>query len=116
VNGFAINMNNLNPSMKTNIFRTLDLIEAANFLGAHKETVRRLVAKREIPGVKVGRSWRFIEEDLVNYMRNKYSTPDALQGVTVRRTKSWHFTKEKGSGLLTSVSKENAYVKALGLK
>ena len=102
--------------MKTNIFRTLDLIEAANFLGAHKETVRRLVAKREIPGVKVGRSWRFIEEDLVNYMRNKYAAPDASQGAINRSSNKWRFTKEVKLGGSASRTMDKEYKEVLGLQ
>lgn len=51
--------------------KTFNITEAAEFLGAHKETVRRLAAKGQLPGVKIGRSWRFIENDLVIYMRSK---------------------------------------------
>lgn len=96
-------------------FRTMDIIEAAQFLGAHKETVRRLVAKREIPGVKVGRAWRFIEADLVNYMRNKYSMPDASQGAVHRSNKQWRFTKEVKLGRSASHIMDKEYKEALGL-
>ncbi len=41
--------------------KTFNIEEAAEFLGAHKETVRRLAVIGQIPGVKIGRSWRFIE-------------------------------------------------------
>ncbi|QRN02973.1 helix-turn-helix domain-containing protein [Legionella sp. MW5194] len=34
--------------------KTLDLEKAAEFLGAHKETIRRLVATGRLPGVKIG--------------------------------------------------------------
>lgn len=96
--------------------KTLNIDEAAEFLGAHKETVRRLAVTGLIPGAKVGRGWRFIEQDLVTYMRNKYSTCDASQGVNMRSIDIWHSTKEMGSGGLTSAIRENAYAKALGLK
>ena len=37
----------------------LDAQEAARFLGAHVETIRRLARKGEIPSFKVGKDWRF---------------------------------------------------------
>ena len=95
--------------------KTFDINQAAEFLGAHKETVRRLVATGKIPGVKVGRGWVFIEQDLVMHIRNKYSTCDASQG-DHRSNNKWHSTKEMKSGGLIFSTKEKEYVKVLGLK
>ena len=70
--------------------RTLSLPEAANFLGIHKETARRLTAYHQIPGAKIRRSWRFLEEDLVTYLRSLYSN-SASQSVVPNRSKTiWH--------------------------
>lgn len=96
--------------------KTFNINEAAIFLGAHKETIRRMVAVGKIPGVKVGRSWRFIEEDLAMYMRNKYSTHDALQGVNVRSIDIWHSEEKQVFGGLTSPTAESVYAKALKLE
>ncbi|WP_347251567.1 helix-turn-helix domain-containing protein [Legionella sp.] len=95
---------------------TLNLTEAARFLGAHKETIRRMAALGELPAVKIGRSWIFIEQDLVMHMRNKYSNRDASQGVDLRSLDKWHSRKKMVSGGLTSHTKEKEYEKALGLK
>lgn len=103
------------PQVNLEHTRTLNLIEASKFLGAHKETVRRMAASGELPGVKIGRSWRFIEQDLVMYMRNKYSTCDASQGVNMRSIDIWHSTKEMEYGGLTFSTREDEYEKALGL-
>lgn len=94
---------------------TFNLIEAARFLGAHKETIRRMAARGELPAVKIGKSWVFIEQDLVMYIRNKYSNRDASQGVN-GSNKKWHSTKEMESGGWISSIREKEYVKALGLK
>ncbi|QIN32722.1 helix-turn-helix domain-containing protein [Legionella longbeachae] len=94
--------------------KTLNIHQAAEFLGAHKETVRRLAANKQIPGVKIGRSWVFIEQDLVMHIRNKYSSNDASQGDHRRIT--WHSTKEMEFGGLISGTKEKEYAKVLGLK
>ena len=95
---------------------TFDINQAAAFLGAHKETVRRLAANGQIPGVKIGKCWVFIEQDLVMHIRNKYSTCDASQGDHDRSNKKWHSTKEMGYGGLISATKEKEYAKVLGLK
>ena len=95
---------------------TLDISQAADFLGAHKETVRRLAATGKIPGVKIGRSWVFIEQDLVIHIRNKYSTCDASQGDHDRSNQKWHSTKEMEYGGLMYATKEKEYAKVLGLK
>jgi excisionase family DNA binding protein len=41
--------------------------EAAAFLGAHEQTVRRLARRNAIPCFKVGRDWRFRKEALVRW-------------------------------------------------
>ena len=96
--------------------KTLNLDQAAELLGAHRETIRRQAASAQLPAVKIGRSWVFIEQDLVMYIRNKYSACDALQGVHTRSNTIWHSTKEKATGGLIFSTKEREYAKVLGLK
>lgn len=93
---------------------TLSLEEAADFLGANKETIRRRAAAGEIPGAKVGKSWRFLQTDLVTYLRSLYSV-GASQGVSHRRKNTWHSTSEIKSTGLISATTEKDYRKALGL-
>jgi excisionase family DNA binding protein len=95
------------------LHRTLDLATAANFLGIHMETLRQRAAGGEIPGAKVGKCWRFLEADLVNYLRSLYSG-QASQGVH-RREKIWHSTKEIKSIGFLSATTEKEYNAALGL-
>ena len=38
---------------------------AAALLKVHPNTMRSLVKRGEVPGVKIGRDWRFLESDLV---------------------------------------------------
>ncbi|CAB5220239.1 excise, DNA binding domain, excisionase family [uncultured Caudovirales phage] len=60
----------------------LDVDKAAEFLGVSTETIRILARTRKIPAAKVGRLWRFTEEDLINFVRSQYeqsatgSSPD----------------------------------------
>lgn len=37
----------------------IDVFEAADFLGIHVQTLRRLARQGKVPGFKVGRDWRF---------------------------------------------------------
>ncbi|WMJ09302.1 helix-turn-helix domain-containing protein [Nitrosomonas sp. sh817] len=60
--------------------KTFNLEEAALFLKLHREEVRRRTKAGIIPGVKLGKCWVFIEDDLVAYLRSLYATPrQALQ-------------------------------------
>ncbi|AAU28124.1 TPA: helix-turn-helix domain-containing protein [Legionella pneumophila] len=97
------------------LMNTFNIEEASKFLGAHRETIRRMAASGELPGVKIGRGWRFIEQDLAMYMRNKYSTCDASWGVDIGDNK-WHSRKKMGFGGSTSPSVTSVYAEALGLK
>jgi excisionase family DNA binding protein len=99
----------------TELFRTLSLPEAASFLGIHKETARRLAACHEIPGAKIGRSCRFLEQDFVIYLRSHYSSV-ASQGVDHRSKKIWHSINAKDFGGSTCPTKVKEYEKALGLQ
>ena len=47
---------------------TLDLSEAANLLGLAVSTTRDKAARREIPGVKTGKMWRFFRADLIKWL------------------------------------------------
>ena len=97
--------------------RTFDIIEASKFLGAHKETIRRMAATGQLPAVKIGRAWRFIEQDLMTHMRAQYhSSNDIAEHQDYRRNKGWQSKREMTSGGLTFHTKENEYAKALGLK
>ena len=52
---------------------TLSASEAAQLLGTHVETVRRLARRSEIPSFKVGRDWRFRKEALTKWVENQYN-------------------------------------------
>ena len=55
--------------------QTLDLKQAAQFLRLHPEELRQRAKRGLIPRAKVGRSWVFIEDDLVQYVRSLYAVP-----------------------------------------
>lgn len=96
--------------------KTLNIDQAAEFLGAHKETIRRLAVMGKIPAAKIGKGWRFIEQDLVIFMRSNYPRDVTSQGAVIRRNKPWRFIKESQFGGLASPTKDKEYNEALGLK
>ncbi|MGH6706738.1 MAG: helix-turn-helix domain-containing protein [Sphingomicrobium sp.] len=50
----------------------LTLRGAAAFLKVHPNTIRSQAKRRLIPATKVGRDWRFLEADLVEWIRSAY--------------------------------------------
>ncbi len=51
--------------------RTYDIHEAAEFLKVDRTTALDLAGSGDLPGAKVGRSWVFLESDLVEYLRDR---------------------------------------------
>jgi excisionase family DNA binding protein len=56
----------------TPVAASLDLEEAAAFLGLHPDTLRERAAAGTIPGAKIGKEWRFLDVDLADYLRRNY--------------------------------------------
>ena len=42
--------------------------EVASKFGVHPETVRRLARDETLPGKKIGKSWRFSDKDLQDFL------------------------------------------------
>jgi excisionase family DNA binding protein len=57
----------------SSIMNTLDLEAAAKFLYASESTVLELVGTGELPAAKIGRKWVFVDIDLIEYIRSKYT-------------------------------------------
>jgi excisionase family DNA binding protein len=55
-------------SQSTMPARLLKPSEAALFLAVSERTIKRLTARGELPHVRVGRSMRFVMEDLLAYV------------------------------------------------
>ncbi len=60
--------------MENRNYETLDLLQAADFLKLHWQTLREKAKRGEVPAAKLGRRWVFLREDLVSYLRSHYST------------------------------------------
>lgn len=58
----------------------MDASDAAVFLGAHVETIRRLARRGEIPSFKVGKDWRFRREAIEKWSEGRHTggTPAAV--------------------------------------
>lgn len=95
---------------------TLDLRQAADFLKIHPVTLRTKAGEGEIPGAKVGRSWVFLDIDLVEYLRSQYPAR-ASQGDSLEKFKC-HSTnaKTRPAGGSSSPCLDDQYNKVLGLK
>jgi excisionase family DNA binding protein len=63
----------------TDIAEVLTAEEAADLLRVSTKTVLTLARDGNLPGEKVGRAWRFLRSDLLNYVGgNKRVRPDAM--------------------------------------
>ena len=58
--------------------RILTLTQAARLLKAHPDTVSEAIRERGLPAARLGRAYLFIEDDLIDWVRQQYSAP--LQG------------------------------------
>lgn len=68
----------------------LDVQEVARRLNLSRTTVRRLAAKGEIPGLRIGGSWRFEELALEAWLWSLRTTPraqDSTVTVTIEGTR-----------------------------
>jgi excisionase family DNA binding protein len=56
--------------------------EAADLLRVSTKTILTLARQGDLPGEKVGRAWRFLRAELLEYLRGREkSAPDASRGV-----------------------------------
>ncbi|WP_107796324.1 helix-turn-helix domain-containing protein [Nitrosomonas aestuarii] len=94
--------------------KTLSLAEAAELLKMHAEEVRRRAKAGKIPGAKLGKSWVFILEDLVEYIRSHYAdTWQALRVVANKEDKSCHSTNAVKRGGSHSPHRQESELDAL---
>lgn len=48
------------------------------------QQVQKLARKKEIPAIKVGRLWRFREEDILKWIEQSYSEPCQMSEIFAR--------------------------------
>lgn len=52
---------------------TLDIAEAAALLRAEAETIMQLARKGALPGTRIGKSWVFLREDVIAFLKEQIS-------------------------------------------
>ena len=94
---------------------TLDLHAAAKLLHIHPVTLRDKARAGLIPGAKIGKSWVFVEVDLIEFIRSQYEAR-VMQGDRQEKFLC-HSTNAKTrlSGGSNSGTTDGRYKKALGL-
>jgi len=60
----------------------VDADTAASYLLLHPNTVRRLAAEGKLPGVKIGRVWRFRQALLEEFMNGSVCSAAAMRSHT----------------------------------
>jgi len=50
------------------LIKMYSIDEVASMLGVNRNTVRRMLIRGELKGIKVGRLWRIKEEDLKEFL------------------------------------------------
>jgi len=55
------------------MMKTMDLLDASKLLMLHPQTILQRARSGELPAAKPGKCWVFIEEDLINWLRQQYT-------------------------------------------
>jgi hypothetical protein len=102
------------PNRTRREVKSLNLVEAAEFLRLHPITLLRKAQTGEIPGAKPGKRWVFLDVDLADYLRANYRRQASSDS---KEMKHWLSIDERGrrAGALTSPSEDDEYGRALGL-
>jgi excisionase family DNA binding protein len=74
--------------------KTLTLIEAAEHLKMHPQTLRQLARAGKIPAAKPGRQWCFLEADLVAWLRGLYVRRWQVPQGRLEEATLWHFLED----------------------
>ncbi|WP_409993905.1 helix-turn-helix domain-containing protein [Roseateles albus] len=97
---------------------TLTLIEAASLLKVHPKTLQKLAQRGGVPACKVGRSWVFVEQllidQLVSRSKARLTVADDQEFSECLSTNA-KIRPSGGSSSLPSVASRSLYSKALGL-
>ncbi|WP_443971472.1 helix-turn-helix domain-containing protein [Sphingobium sp. CR28] len=78
------------PDLEGAVQRVLTIREAAHLLKVHPNTLRNLLAEGSIPAARIGRQWRFLEGELVAWIRSGYSAPARMQSSAPTKEALWH--------------------------
>lgn len=73
--------------------KALTVTELADYLGLAKDTIYRKARADEIPGVRIGRSWRFLQDVIDEWLRKERQTTSSK--------------KDEGGGIIGGSSRKN---------
>ena len=100
---------------ENSVIRILNTREAANLLGFHPYRFLEKVRTLGIPGRKIGRTWRFVDVDLIEWFRSSYA---GAEPVSEKKDTKCQFTKDptvKYGGHQSNYPKADEYANLLGL-
>jgi len=66
--------------------KMLSLEQAAEYMGVHKDTVRKLFKSGELKAYKVAKLWRTTEDDILMYINRPQEEKEATKRTRTRRT------------------------------
>lgn len=61
----------------SNLDETLGVVDAAGLLRAETSTVMQLARSGALPGTRIGKSWVFLREDVIAFLRQQIVTDTA---------------------------------------
>lgn len=62
----------------------LTIKDVADYLKVNERTIYRLAASGELPGFKVGNSWRFKQSELEQYITTQHNRSDVGEQIKLR--------------------------------
>ncbi|ABN63814.1 helix-turn-helix domain-containing protein [Shewanella baltica] len=66
----------------------LTIKDVANYLKVNERTIYRLAANGELPGFKVGNSWRFKQSELEHYIASQHNRANTIETIKSPKSKS----------------------------
>lgn len=66
----------------------LTIKDVADYLKVNERTIYRLAASGELPGFKVGNSWRFKQSELEQYIAAQYNRAGVSEAMKSAKSKS----------------------------
>jgi len=68
--------------------RLLSLEEAAELLGLHRKTLERMARTKQVPGLKVGKRWRFRLSTLNIWLENGLNSSTTNRAVVTEKERN----------------------------
>ena len=90
--------------------KVLTVAELATYLGLAKDTIYRKSKAGEIPGVRIGRSWRFPQDLIDEWLRGRMEARDrGGKGGKPSRSRKSRFTTVQGGEIIRRLSRGEIY-------